>query len=485
MAEPFGEATAGSDSTVDADVDVDGLTDDPPPPPSAANSHEDGTSGAARLSEDQKFSVIADHLQRAATIESAVGVQARVDENSIWQHITLAFSVVLLIVIVNYIVAVAMLPQRFPKMFCWQSNVFNDLTSVCAPKIVDGSYQYGAWAVALAATYPPLFSFMELFGVPNLPPQAAQFLVKCIALHGNLITPYMWCGNNAQNCNVTQMTNWSTSKKTSSLYGWYDILAYCPTATVTQSGDNVKCYNDTTQEDEKYFEMRYGWWLTSCGCGNSFAAFFPTGTPRDNLYEQALTIPSIQECVRVKPGAARRTQTALGRLYDGGLVAVAQALALAYHDGDEIYRHMFTGNADFLSRPGEDCTKTGLMTGVTTGVNTFAGAAGLAFMAPGMGLGLLVAGLGVGAGVLTGITSKNYQTEQCQRQHLKSGTAPRKCCTGSGDLCIRKKYPPADEAASFARNVRGKCKIGIPDGAETAVCCFFDVDCHGQDNGCT
>jgi hypothetical protein len=459
-------------------------------PPAAGKSSS--TSGG--LTEDQKLAVISDHIVRAATIEAAVSVDARVDENSIWQHITVAFSVVLLIVIINYIVAVAMLPQRFPKMFCWKSNVYNRLKSVCSPTIVDGSYEYGAWAVSLAATYPPLFSFMELFGVPNLPPQAAQFLAKCIALHGNLITPYMWCGNQTQNCQSDQLKQWSLNHHTNVTIfdGWVDILPYCPTAVVTQNLEDVVCYQQHVQGDGNMFITYYSLWLTSCSCGNSFAVFFPSGTDSTSLFEQALTIPSIQECIRIEPGRARQTHTMLGRLYDGGLVAVAQALALMYHDADDMYRHMFTGNADFLTRSAEDCNSAAFQSGLQTGVNTASGAAGFALMAPalrGWGGGLLKTGIalaGVTAGVFTGIAAGNTTKDQCTKD--LTGTVPRRCCTGINDICIRTKFPSEDDPTDFVENTRSKCKIGLPVGGDSALCCYFDVptaQCQKSDPGCT
>ena len=450
--------------------------------PDAADGGTAPDAAPQTLTEDQKLDIISDHLTHASVLEATVAVKARVDEKDIWHRVQVAFAIIALTIVLNYIIAVVQLPQRFPKLFCWQINVYNKL-SKCSPKFIDGSYPYGSWAVAVAAVYPPLFSFFELFGAPNLPPQGARFLIRCVTDHGDLITPYMWCGNHVQNNDPVQM---NARYKDRYLDGWYDLIPECPSAYSDESKDDIQCTNhDAGQASIDAFVAGWTDFLTSCDCGNSFAAFFPAGIQKSSVFKEALSIPAVRNLVGVQKGANRRYATDIGLLYSGGLVAVAQSLSLTFQAGDEIYKHMFVGDIHTIARASEDCDAAAFQDGLQTGMNTAGGLLGVGSVFGHVGAGAkvqTVLGLGAvsAAGVGMFFWKKNISDARCKAKHLPKGDNPVPCCSGAADLCLTHQFGvPPDQ---WAQKMQKKCAIGLVDAARGyELCCVrLDNDCSGS-----
>ena len=424
------------------------------------------------LSEDQKLEVITDHLTRAATLEAVVDVRARTDENDIWHHIMLGFAILALAITLNYTIAVIGMRSRFPKQFCWYDKVYTQFKSHgCKPTLVDGSYEYGPYSLSIASSYPPLFSMFQLFGVPKLRPNAAQFLCKCIAMHGNLITPSIWCGNSSDINDQSLMTSFVQNNGHIGLPSgktchWCDLL---PHAIKLDPQHDSNTFTDMWTRIGGSDTFVKGWTMfsKSCSFGNPLAAFFPHGladstSAPQQFWLQLLSIPAMN--LFLQTSFSQRRTTSIGILYDGGLVAVAQELSISIKDPDEMFTYLFVGTSSLYQPPPESCSSKAKMEGLQSASNIGGSMAGASMMLAGHGLFGTILPLVATAGAGTGMYfwKKSTSQDECNKKYPIDAAAPAYCCPGfsgssGGTKCVATN--------TLAARIQAQCDIGVPSGS--------------------
>lgn len=116
------------------------------------------------------------------------------------QYASIIFFVCSIILTFVFLIALQVVGVRysFPNLFCWWDTYYTPASRrpVCRTQQASGLVpEVTPTMLALAYSYPAVFSLLNTLTIyPDIPPQAAAFLLLCVEQKGRLITPIHWRG---------------------------------------------------------------------------------------------------------------------------------------------------------------------------------------------------------------------------------------------------------------------------------------------------
>lgn len=340
---------------------------------------------------DKELAFIGRHMERANIVDVVEQTKEYRDVHGILRTITGSLIGIVVSVVVTVLINVFMLPKTFPQLFCWWHHVYSPCRKHCAPSVQEGNVPFTAYHIAIAITYPSLYSTLNTLAiVPELTPLAAEFLSLCVAHKGKYITPFAWAGTGAQ-----------LEGEGATLADWLPTAAQCQS-----KGSSAACLNNWFQST----------WLQSCQQGNPFYQFFP------NEAEEFESVQSLLDYITDPHGSF------IEALYDGGLVKIARLIGTSTnYSAAGYFKYMFQGKKQEPVPSSKSCGASAAVAGATTGVMT-AGGLAIAGMSvsktrPGLA-GAAGAAMGAGLGLWQGLSQKH----ECSLGSVKWSTVTAPSC---------------------------------------------------------
>jgi len=323
---------------------------------------------------------IADDMSRAENLQVAEQIKETGDVIGYGRRALLTTLALLLTVSILIVANVIALRKVYPSLFQWWGSSY--LPSVKKGSRVNSINDVGPYQLAVADTYPFLYSALQLFGARRMTTTSSQFLMLCVSRDGDRITPSMWTGA------VTPLTTKqisilfpSASTKSSNATSPYKALFH-------DDPNNIKSIQD--------FRNVYNFY-------NSSKSPYPLDS-LDSL-DSLVSLDSLKPQKHFEEDEAQSTH--LYKLFSSGLVGLARSFGRDGRTASELYTYMFDSKG---APPSASNCATGVA--VASATSAFGVGGGVACFIPSVeaqevkvAIGAVAALVGGAAGVASGFNS--------------------------------------------------------------------------------